>query len=95
MMRGPNFEGPFIQVDRMADGVITFLDMDQAERFRALVEAEDESQFEIHRMRSDSLFRGTMDAKAVVILVHSSVTFPSVQELSTSLKSQSPFEGDN
>ena len=40
MFRGPNFKGDFIQVDRMADGVITFLDVDNAERFKSLLEAE-------------------------------------------------------
>ena len=41
MFRGADFTGDFINVDRLADGVIAFVDDANAERFRSLVEAED------------------------------------------------------
>ena len=113
MFRGPNFKGDFIQVDRLADGVITFLDVDNAERFKSLLEAEQTHapvtdllhkisrthemlvsiQIEICEMTSDTLFRGCLDAKAVVVWMKLHDYCPTVSEITTSLKAQLSLEG--
>jgi len=90
MFRGPGFEGEFIQVDNMMDGVITFLDLDNAERFKSLVEAEETQNVEVCETTSDELFVNTSLARAVVVAMNSTDYFPSLHELTTSLKSQDP-----
>jgi len=93
MFRGPNYKGEFIQVDNMTDGVITFLDLDNAERFKALVEAEQTQTVEVCETSSVELFAHTNLARAVVVIMNSTDYYPSLHELTTSLKAQQSLEG--
>lgn len=92
MFRGDGYQGEFIQVERMTDGVISFFDYDNAERFRALIEAEDVRSVAICEITSQQLFQATSQSQAVVVLMHCRDYLPSIHELTTSLRAQQSLE---
>eukprot|EP00210_Caulerpa_lentillifera_P008197 g7827.t1 len=92
MFRGDGYKGQFINVERVTDGVICFFDYDNAERFKALIEAEDVRQVSICEMNSHQLFQATIQSHAVVVLMHCREYLPSINELTTSLRAQRSLE---
>lgn len=92
MFRGDRFQGEFIKVDKMTDGVISFVDVDDAERFRSLLEAEGVHGVSISEVTSHQLFQVTAQSKALVVLLKCREYLPSIHELTTSLRAQRSLE---
>lgn len=92
MFRGDSFKGEFIKVNKMTDGVISFVDYDDAERFRSLLEAEGVHGVSICEVTSHQLFQLTSQSKALVVLLKCQDYLPSIHELATSLRAQRSLE---
>lgn len=79
-------------VGEVLDGVISFEDRDDGERFRANLEAEGYSEATLVEVDSHELFRNTHEAKAVVVLMDCGEYLPYPLELGTSLRGHISFE---
>lgn len=81
------------QVDEMRDGVITFEDAADCDRFFAqLPHAASGSHYLTAICDSHQLFRMAQDLRAAVVLLHAGCKVPSPEQLSSSLLGSRPLE---
>lgn len=81
------------RVDEMRDGVITFEDAADCDRFFAqLPHAASGSQYLTATCDSHELFRMAQDLRAAVVLLRAGCKVPSPEQLSSSLLGSRPLE---
>ncbi|GMH42053.1 hypothetical protein BSKO_09972 [Bryopsis sp. KO-2023] len=92
LLKSSNGRDDIFDVGEVLDGVISFEDRDDGERFRANLEAEGYSEATLCEVDAHELFRNTREAKAVVVLMDCQEYLPYPLELGTSLRGHTSLE---
>ncbi len=92
MKRGNKDSSSMLRVDEMRDGVVTFEDGADCERFFAQLPQTSASQYITATCDSHQLFRMTQDLRAAVVLLRRGCRVPTPQQLSSSLLGSQSLE---
>ncbi|CAK0750131.1 hypothetical protein CVIRNUC_001966 [Coccomyxa viridis] len=83
---------PLLSVSELRDGIVTFEDGDDAERYGNLLEADGHMEVLVARADSHELFRAAQGVHSLVILLRSGCHLPLPEQLSAALRSKGSWE---
>ncbi|CAL5227825.1 g10853 [Coccomyxa viridis] len=81
-----------LSVSELRDGIVTFEDPDDAERYGNLLEAEGRLEVLVARVDSHELFRASQGVRSVVVLLRKGCHLPLPEQLSSALRSKRSLE---